>query len=105
MELPTGRVIHRNRVDLRPMSVEFQRTPQSNISLPDNAKRTQDPDPANTDTCTVSSSPRVPTPKPIVSKIVVKPTVGIVKCSLTTTGNKTTTHSGRVIKPPTKLNL
>ena len=44
-------------------------------------------------------------PKPIVSKTVVKPTVGIVKSSVTTTSNKTITHSGRVIKPPTKLNL
>ena len=35
VELPTGRVIHRNWVDLRPTSVEFQWIPQSNISLLD----------------------------------------------------------------------
>ena len=57
------------------------------------------------DTHTVSSSPKVPTPKPNVSEMVVKPTVGIVKSSVTTTSNKTITHSGRVIKPPTKRNL
>ena len=85
--------------------MEFQRIPQSNISLSDNVKRTHDPVPTNTDTHTVSSSPKVPTPKPIVSKTVVKPTIGIVKSSATTTSSKTTTHSGRVIKPPTKLNL
>ena len=85
--------------------MEFQCIPQSNIALSDNVKRTHDPVPANTDTHTVSSSPKVPSPKPIVSKTVVKPTVGIAKSSATTTGSKTTTHSGRVIKPPTKLNL
>ena len=106
MELPTGRVIHQNRVDLRPTSVEFHRIPQSNIALSDNVKRTHDPVPANMDRHTVSSRPKVPTPKPIVSKTVVKPTVGIVKSSATTTtSSKTITHSGRVIKPPTKLNL
>ena len=87
------------------MSVEFQRIPQSNIALSDNVKRTHDPVPANTDTHTVSSSPKVPSPKPIMSKTVVKPTVGIAKSSVTTTGSKTTTCSGRVVKPPTKLNL
>ena len=105
VELPTGRVIHRNRVDLRPTSVEFQRIPQSNVALSDNVKRTHDPVPANTDRHTVSSSPKVPSPKPIVSKTVVKPTVGIAKPSATTTSSKTTTRSGRVVKPPMKLNL
>ena len=87
------------------MSVEFQCTPQSNISISDNAQRTQDPVSATTDTQTEPSSPKVPSPKPNVSKTVVKPIVGIAKSSATTTSNKTTTHSGRVIKPPTKLNL
>ena len=106
VELPTGRVIHQNRVDLRPMSVEFQCILQSNISLSDNVKRTQNPVAANMDTHTVSSSPKVPTPKvKNMSKTVVKPAVGIAKSSITATSNKTTTHSGRVIKPPTKLNL
>ena len=105
VELPTGKVIHRNRVDLGPMSVEFQRVPQSNVALSDNVKRTHDPVPANMNRHTVSSSPKVPSPKPIVSKTVVEPTVGIVKSSVTSTSNKTTTHSGRVVKPPTKLNL
>ena len=105
MELPTGRVIHQNHVDLRPTSVEFQCIPQSNIALSDNVKRTQDPVPTNTDTHTVSFSPKVLTPKPIVSKTVVKPTVGTAKPSVTNTSNKTITRSGRVIKPPTKLNL
>ena len=85
--------------------MEFQCLPQSNIALSDNVKRTHDPVPANTDTHTVSSSPKVPSPKPIVSKTVVKPTVGIAKPSATTMSSKTTTHSGRVVKPPTKLNL
>ena len=104
VEIPTGRVIHQNRVDLRPTSVEFQHTPQSNISLSDNVHRTQDPVPATSDTWTVPSSPKIPSPKPNMSKTVVKPTVGIAKSSATTISNKTT-HSGRVIKPPTKLNL
>ena len=91
VELPTGRVIHWNRFDLRPTSVEsptntsiqyFSFSPIVKID-------TCDPDPTNTDTHTVSSSPKVPTPKPIVSKTVVKPTVGIVKSSATTTSNKT----------------
>ena len=87
------------------MSVEFQCIPQSNVALSDNVKRTQYPVPTNMDTHTVSSSPKVPSPKPSVSKTVVKPTVGIAKSSVTTTSSKTTTHSGRVVKPPTKLNL
>ena len=85
--------------------MEFQRIPQSNTSLSDNVKRTQDPVPTNMDTHTVSSSPKVPSPKPIVSKTVVKPTVAIAKPSATITSNKTITRSGRVIKPPTKHNL
>ena len=105
LELPTGRVIHQNQVDLWPTSVEFQCTPQSNISLLDDVQRTQNPVPPPMDTHTVSSSPKVPNPKPNMSKTVIKPTVGIVKSSSTTTSNKTTTRSGRVIKPPTKLNL
>ena len=102
---PLEGVIHLNRVDLRPTSVVFPRIPQSNVSLSDNVKRTHDPVPANTDRHTVSSSPKVPSPKPIVSRTVVKPTVGIAKPSATTTSSRTTTHSGRVVKPPMKLNL
>ena len=94
VELPTGGIIHQNRVDLRPISVEFQCIPQSNIALSNNVQRTHDPVPAITDTQTESSSPKVPTAKPTVSKTVVKPTVGIVKSSVTSTGSKTTTHSG-----------
>ena len=85
--------------------MEFQCTPQSNISLSDNVQRTQDPVPAIADTHRVPSSPKVPTPKLNMSKAVVKPPVCIAKSSSTTTSNKTTTRSGRVIKPPTKLNL
>ena len=99
------RVIHQNQVDLRPTSVEFQCILQSNISLSDNVQRTQDHVPATADTQTVHSSPKVPTPKPNITKAVVKPNVGTAKSSTTTTSNKTTTHSGRVTKPPTKLNL
>ena len=87
------------------MSVEFQRIPHSNIALSDNVKRTHDPVHTNTDTQTESSSPKVPTAKPIVSKTVVKPIVGIAKPSATMTSNQTTTRSGRVVKPPNKLNL
>ena len=69
---------------------------------------TPDPVPATIDTKTVSTSPKAPTPKSTpksnASKPVVKPTVGIAK-STTITSGKVTTHSGRVVKPPTKLNL
>ena len=85
--------------------MEFQCTPQSNISLSDNVQRTLDPVPPPTDIHTISSSPKVPSPKPNASKPIVKPTVGFAKSSTTTTSNKTTTRSGRVTKPPTKLNL
>ena len=70
-----------------------------------NGQRTQDPVPTTADMWTVHFSPKVPTPKPNMSKAIVKPTVGTAKSSSTTTSNKTTNHSGRVIKPPTKLNL
>ena len=83
----------------------FQHTPQSNISLSDNVQSTQDPVPATAATQTVPSSPKILTPKPNMSKAVVKPTIGIAKSSSTITSNKTTTHSGQVIKPPIKLNL
>ena len=58
VELPTGRVMHQNRVDLRPTSVEFQHKLQSNTSLSDNVQRTQGPVPVTTDTQTVISSPK-----------------------------------------------
>ena len=106
VELPTGQVIHRNCVDLRPTSVEFQCIP--NIPVSSDMHRTPDPVPATMDTKTVSTSPKAPTPKLTpksnASKPVVKPTVGIAK-STTITSSKVTTCSGRVVKPPTKLNL
>ena len=46
------------------------------------------------------SSHQTPDTKEMVSGL-----NGIANSSTTTTSNKTTTHSGRVIKPPTKLNL
>ena len=85
--------------------MEFQCKPQSKTSLSDNVQRTQDPVPVTIDTQTVTSSPKIPSPKPSVSKTVVKPTVCIAQSSATSTSNKTTICSGRVVKPPTKLNL
>ena len=104
VELPTGRVIHRNHVDLRPTSVEFQCVHLPNISISGDMHRTPDPVPTTMGTKTVSASPKAPTPKQTVSKPVVKPTVGIAKPT-TITSSKVTTCSGRVVKPSTKLNL
>ena len=89
-------------MDLRPTSIEFQCIP--NISVSADMHRTPDPVPATMDTKTVSTSPKAPTPKSNASKPVVKPTVGIAK-STTITSSKVTTSSGRVVKPPTELNL
>ena len=103
VELPTGRVIHRNHVDLRPTSVEFQHIP--NISVSGDMHRTPDPVPATMDTkdC-IHQSKKPQLPSQMLLKPVIKPTVGIAK-STTITSSKVTTHSGRVVKPPTKLNL
>ena len=84
--------------------MEFQCRPQSNTSLSDNVQKHRTLFQL-LQTQTVTSSPKVPSPKPNVSKTVVKPTVGIAKSSVTSTSNKTTTCSGRIVRPPTKLNL
>ena len=88
-------------MDLRPTSVEFQCIP--NISVSSDMHRTSDQFQLLW-TQRLFTSPKAPTPESNASKPVIKPTVGIAK-STTITSGKVTTHSGRVVKPPTKLNL
>ena len=65
MKLPNGKIIHLNRVDLRPTSVQFQPISAIPVSIP---PVTPDAEPSaviklpNTDFLTVSQPPNTPSP-------------------------------------------
>ena len=65
VELPNGKVIHHNRVDLRPISVQFLPLSAKPVSVsanvPDTAP-TSSVTPPKTDSLTVSHPPKAPTP-------------------------------------------
>ena len=65
VKLPNGKIIHCNRVDLRPTSVQFQPMSAIPVSLPAVTPNTETPTinkPPNTDSLTVSQPPKAPSP-------------------------------------------
>ena len=63
VKLPNGKIIHHNRVDLRPTSVQFQPISAIPVSLPavrPNAEPSTINKPPNTDSLTVSQPPKAP---------------------------------------------
>ena len=65
VKLPNGKIIHCNRVDLRPTSVQFQPISNIPVSLPavtPNAEPSIINKPPNTDSLTVFQPPKAPSP-------------------------------------------
>ena len=65
MKLLNGKIIHHNRVDLRPTSVQFQPISAIPVSLPavmPNAEPSTINKPPNTDSLSVSQPPKAPGP-------------------------------------------
>ena len=89
IQLPNGRVIHRNRVDLRPTSVQFQ------FNVPDTALPSS-VTPPKTDSLTVSHPPKAPTPSKSYAKAVVE---SQPKVARPTTNVCTTLPNGLQLRP------
>ena len=108
VELPNGKVIHRNRVDLRPTSVQFQPILTKPVSVlatvPDIIPPTNVTAP-KTDCLTVSHPPKAPTPSKSYAKAVVESQPKVARPTTNVKSAVVTTRSGRVVRPPPKLNL
>ena len=75
VKLPNGKIIHHNRVDLRPTSVQFQPISAIPVSLPavtPNAEPSTINKPPNTDSLTVSQPPKAPRPSKLCPNTVVE---------------------------------
>ena len=108
VELPNGKVIHHNRVDLRPTSVRFQPISTKPVSVSANvpdAVPLSSVTPPKTVSLTVSHSPKVPTPSKSYAKAVVESQPKVARPTTNVKDAVLTTRSGCVIRPPTKLNL
>ena len=108
VELPNGRIIHCNRVDLRPTSVQFQPILTKPVSVsadvPDAASPSSITSP-ETDTLTVSHPPKAPTPSKSYAKAVMESQPKIAQPATNVKGSVVTTRLGCVVQPPPKLNL
>ena len=75
VKLPNGKIIHHNRVDLQPTSVQFQPISAIPISLPSvtpNAEPSTITKPHKTDSLTVSQHPKAPSPSKSCANTVVE---------------------------------
>ena len=108
VELPNGKVIHHNRVDLRPTSVQFQPTLTKPVSVsatvPDIIPPTDVTAP-KTDCLTVSHPPKAPTPSKSYAKAVMESQPKVARPTTNVQSAVVTTRSGCVVRPPPKLNL
>ena len=108
VKLPNGKIIHRNRVDLRPTSVQFRPISAIPVSLPavtPNAEPSTISKPPNTDFLTVSQRPMVLSPSKSSANTVVESQPRVARPASYVKGAAVTTRSGRVVCRPTKLNL
>ena len=108
VELPNGKVIHHNRVDLRPTSVQFQLTITKPVSVsatvPDIIPPTNITAP-KTDCLTVSHPPKAPIPSKSYAKAVLESQPKVARPTTNVKSAVVTTRSGHVVRPPPKLNL
>ena len=108
VELPNGKVIHHNRVDLRQASVQFQPISTKPVSVSANvpdAVPQSSVTPPKTDSLTVSHPPKAPTPSKSYAKAVVESQPKVARLTTNVKDAVITTRSGRVVQPPPKLNL
>ena len=108
VKLPNGKIIHCNRVDLRPTSVQFQPISAIPVSLPAVTPNTE---PStinklpNTDSFTVSQPPKALGPSKSCPNTVMESQPRVVRPTSKVKDAVVTTRSGRVVRPPQKLNL
>ena len=108
VKLLNGKIIHRNRVDLRPTSVQFQPISAVPISLPavtPNAGPSTVTKPSNTDSLTVSQPPKARSPSKSCTNTVVESQPRVGRPASNVKGAVVTTRSGCIVRPPLKLNL
>ena len=108
VELPNDKVIHHNRVDLRPTSVQFQPISTKPVSVSANvpdAVPQSSVTPSKTDSLTVSHPPKAPTPSKSYAKAVMESQLKVARPTTNVKDAVITTRSGRVVRPPPKLNL
>ena len=108
VKLPNGRVIHHNRVDLRPTSVQFQPILTKPVSVSANvpdAIPLSSVTPPKTDSLTVSHPSKAPTPGKSYAKAVMESQPTVVRPTTNVKDAVVTTRSGYVVQPSPKLNL
>ena len=105
VKLPNGKIIHRNRVDLRPTSVQFQSISAVPISLPavtPNAGPSTVTKPSITDSLTVSQPPKAPNPSKSCTNTVVESQPRVARPASNVKGAVVTTRSGHVCPTSSK---
>ena len=100
VELPNDRVIHHNRVDLRPTSVQFQPISTKPVSVSANVPDTVPPScvtPPKTDSLTISHPPKATTPGKSYAKAVLESQPKVARPTTNVKDAVVTTRSGCVV--------
>ena len=100
VKLPNGKIIHHNRVDLQPTSVQFQPISAVPVSLPavtPNAGPLTVTKPSNTDSLTVSQPPMAQSPSKSCTNTVVESQPRVARPASNVKGAVVTTRSGRIV--------
>ena len=108
VKLPNGRIIHHNRVDLRPTCVQFQPILIKPVYVSAGVPDTVPPNlvnPPKTDSLTVSHPPKAPIPSKSYAKAVVESQPKVARPTTNVKDDVITMRSGCVVQPPPKLNL
>ena len=108
VKLPNGKIIHCNRVDLQPTSVQFQPISAVPVSLPavtPNAGPSTVTKPSNTDSLTVYQAPKAPSPSKSCTNTVMDSQPGVARPASNVKGAVVTTRSGHVVQSSPKLYL
>ena len=108
VKVPNGKIIHRNRVDLWPTSVQFQPISAIPVSFPavtPNAEPSTITKPQNTDSLTVSQPPKALSPSKSCANTVMESQPRVARPTSNIKGAVVTTRSKCIVWPPPKLNL
>ena len=100
VELPNGKVIHHNRVNLRQTSVQFQPISTKPVSVSANVPDTtplSSVTPPKTDSLTVSHPPEAPNPSKSYAKAVMESQPKVARHTTNVKDTVVTTRSGRVV--------
>ena len=100
MKLPHGKIIHRNKIDLRPTSVQFQPISAIPVSLPavtPNAEPSTITKPPNTDSLTVSQPSKALSPSKSCANTIVESQPRAARPASNVKGAVVTTRSGHIV--------